>query len=229
MNKKLIVLICRIILMIILFTTIGFFIYAEAKISADNKPEATTAVTTEATTEITTAATTEATTEQPTTEATTQATTEEVTTEATTEAVSEATTEAAPAVDHAKPAQSIQPAEPATEAETVIATVTDAETEAETATEAEAETALTYAGYYTLTAYEWTGNPCADGQYPQTGLTAASNDPALWHRWIYIEGYGNYYVHDRGGMARSVIDLYMGDADACIQFGRRGADVYLID
>jgi 3D (Asp-Asp-Asp) domain-containing protein len=86
-----------------------------------------------------------------------------------------------------------------------------------------------YAGTFELTAYEWTGNPCADGVYPEVNYTAACNDPALCHRWIYIEGYGIYYVHDTGGMASNVIDIYMGDYDSCIQFGRRSANIYFVD
>lgn len=86
-----------------------------------------------------------------------------------------------------------------------------------------------YAGCYELTAYIETGSPCADGVYPQVGYTVACNDPALWHKWIRIEGYGNYYVHDTGGMASDVIDIFMGSYDEAIQFGRRTAEVYIID
>jgi 3D (Asp-Asp-Asp) domain-containing protein len=86
-----------------------------------------------------------------------------------------------------------------------------------------------YAGTYELTAYIETGNPCADGVYPQVGHTAACNDPSLWHKWIEIEGYGVYYVHDTGGMASNVIDLFVGSYDEAIQFGRREAEVYIIE
>lgn len=86
-----------------------------------------------------------------------------------------------------------------------------------------------YMGEYELTAYIATGNPCADGVYPQVNYTVASNDPSLWHKWIRIEGYGDYYVHDTGGMATNVIDIFMGSYDEAIQFGRRKAEVYIID
>ena len=46
-----------------------------------------------------------------------------------------------------------------------------------------------YIGTYELTAYTHTGNNCADGVYPCAGVTAASNDPKLWHKTIRIEGY----------------------------------------
>lgn len=83
-------------------------------------------------------------------------------------------------------------------------------------------------GFYELTAYEWTGNPCANGNYPTAGYTVACNSLPLGTR-IYIEGYGEYTVEDRGGMADNVIDIYMGDYDSCIQFGRRTATVSIID
>lgn len=86
----------------------------------------------------------------------------------------------------------------------------------------------TYLGWYELTAYEWTGSPCANGNYPTAGYTVACNSLALGTR-IYIEGYGEYVVEDRGGMAGNVIDIYMGDYNSCIQFGRQGANVYIID
>lgn len=87
----------------------------------------------------------------------------------------------------------------------------------------------TCVGTFQLTAYTWTGNPCADGVYPSSGYTAACNDSRLWHHWVYIEGYGTYYIHDTGGMASNVIDIYMDSYDSCIQFGRRSATVYIVD
>lgn len=92
------------------------------------------------------------------------------------------------------------------------------------------EDTKTYVGNYQLTAYIATGNPCADGAYPQTGYTVACNDPNLWHKWIYIEGYGTYYVHDTGGMPSNyIIDIFMGSYSEAIQFGRRSADVYIVN
>lgn len=99
----------------------------------------------------------------------------------------------------------------------------------ESAPEPSSPDGMTYYGGKELTAYEYTGNPCADGNWPQTGYTCASNDPNLWGKDIYIEGLGTYHVHDTGGMASSVIDIYMGDVEACYQFGRQYGDVYIID
>ena len=80
-----------------------------------------------------------------------------------------------------------------------------------------------------LTAYEWTGSPCADGVYPETNHTAACNDPNLWHKWILIEGVGIHYVHDTGGMSSNVIDIYKGDVSSCLAFGHQTGEVYIID
>ena len=85
-----------------------------------------------------------------------------------------------------------------------------------------------FVGTYELTAYEWTGNPCANGNYPTVGYTVACNSLPLGTR-ILIEGYGEYVVEDTGGMGGGVIDIYMGDYDTCIQFGRRSANVYIIE
>ena len=83
-------------------------------------------------------------------------------------------------------------------------------------------------GVYELTAYAWTGNPCANGNFPTCGYTVACNSLPMGTR-IYIEGYGNYVVEDRGGMSSNVIDIYMGDTGTCIQFGRRTANVYVLE
>ena len=84
-------------------------------------------------------------------------------------------------------------------------------------------------GCYELTAYIATGSPCADGAYPQVGYTVACNDKRLWHKWVEIEGYGTYYVHDTGGMASNVIDIFVGSYDEAIQFGRRSANIYITE
>lgn len=76
-----------------------------------------------------------------------------------------------------------------------------------------------YAGTFELTAYEWTGQPMANGQYPYYGA-CASNYFALG-TVLYIEGYGTFTVCDRGGMPNNVIDIYLGDPDACWEFGRK--------
>ena len=87
-----------------------------------------------------------------------------------------------------------------------------------------------YVGTYELTAYTHTGNNCADGVYPCAGVTVASNDPKLWHKTIRIEGYGDFYVHDTGGMSNNVIDIFMDSYNECIQFGRKkDVKVYILE
>ena len=83
-------------------------------------------------------------------------------------------------------------------------------------------------GMFELTAYEWTGEPCANGEYPVPGYTVASNWFPLGTR-IYIEGIGERVVTDTGGMSNNVIDIYMGDPETCIQFGRQMGNVYVIE
>lgn len=87
---------------------------------------------------------------------------------------------------------------------------------------------MTYVGYYELTAYEETGYCCANGNYPTLGYTVACNSIPLGTR-IYIEGYGEYTVEDRGGMGGNVVDIYLGDPYACKLFGRQGANIYIIN
>lgn len=92
----------------------------------------------------------------------------------------------------------------------------------------------TFYATYQCTAYKSTGNACADGVYPCEGVTVASNDPNLWNKVIEISGTGTewdglYYVHDRGGMANNVIDIFIDDYSECIQFGRRSADIYIVE
>lgn len=87
---------------------------------------------------------------------------------------------------------------------------------------------MTYLGDYRLTAYEWTGNPCANGNYPTEGYTIASNTLPIGTR-VYIEGIGERTVEDTGGMSGGTIDVYLGDPSACVQFGVQNAAVYVIE
>ncbi len=75
------------------------------------------------------------------------------------------------------------------------------------------------------------GSTTSMGIYPTAGRTVACNFLPLGTR-IYIEGYGEYVVEDRGGMGGNVIDIYMGEQpndDVCNAFGRkRNVTVYVI-
>jgi 3D (Asp-Asp-Asp) domain-containing protein len=124
------------------------------------------------------------------------------------------------------------PSEPQEDTEEIVQASEATETTAfkEEATEEPVEGSggeLEYAGIFELTAYTWTGNPCANGNYPTAGHTVASNYFPLGTR-IYIEGMGEYVVEDIGGMATNVIDVYIEGSDNCKQFGRRQAGIYIV-
>lgn len=81
-------------------------------------------------------------------------------------------------------------------------------------------------GCYELTAYTWTGNTMANGEWPYVGAVACNSIPL--GTVIEIEGYGRFKVCDTGGMGNNVVDIYMNSYDECIQFGRRTANVYIV-
>lgn len=91
-----------------------------------------------------------------------------------------------------------------------------------------AENQKTMIGTFQLTAYVATGNPCASGVYPTPNHTVACNSLPLGTK-IYIDGLGEYTVEDTGGMGYGVIDVFVSDYSTAIQFGRRSADVYIIE
>lgn len=86
-----------------------------------------------------------------------------------------------------------------------------------------------YLGKWEITAYQWTGFPCANGSYPAVGYTIACNSLPFGTK-VYIDGIGERVVEDRGGAYHpdKWIDLYLGDYDSCINFGIQYLDVYLI-
>lgn len=94
----------------------------------------------------------------------------------------------------------------------------------------EAASNLVYLGTFEMTAYEWTGNPCANGNYPTQGYTVACNSLPLGTQ-VYIDGYGYYVVEDRGASwhGDNWMDMYLGDVDACYQWGIKYLDVYLVE
>ena len=96
--------------------------------------------------------------------------------------------------------------------------------------ESSSENGLIYLGVYEVTAYEWTGNPCANGNYPTEGYTVACNS-LPFGTVVYIEGIGYRTVEDRGADWHSStwIDLYLGDENACYAFGRQYLNVYIVE
>lgn len=91
------------------------------------------------------------------------------------------------------------------------------------------EEELEYLGTFEMTAYEWTGNPCANGNYPEVGYTVACNSLPLGTT-VYIEGVGYRVVEDRGAdwHGSNWMDLYLGDVDSCYEWGVRSVDVYIV-
>ena len=102
-------------------------------------------------------------------------------------------------------------------------------TEPEEIAEESPEEELEYLGTFEMTAYEWTGNPCANGNYPEVGYTVACNSLPLGTT-VYIEGVGYRVVEDRGAEwhGSNWMDLYLGDVDSCYEWGVRSVDVYVV-
>ena len=98
---------------------------------------------------------------------------------------------------------------------------------AETYVESSSDGSMTYMGTWCISAYEWTGNTCANGNYPTEWYTCAFNS-APRGATIYIEGLG-YFVNEDYCGTPSRLDIYLGDPGACIQFGLQYHDVYIVN
>lgn len=94
--------------------------------------------------------------------------------------------------------------------EVEIVTTEEVTTEEVVYEEPAAPSGMTYIGTYYITGYVASGNPCKDESMPVVGWTAASNDPNLWGKTIHIEGLGDRYIHDTGGMGLGTIDVFVG-------------------
>lgn len=110
-----------------------------------------------------------------------------------------------------------------------IAVYAEEAPEEEEITVSEEVPAMEYLGTFQATAYEWTGNPCANGEYPTEGYTIACNSLPLGTE-VYIEGIGYRVVEDRGAgwHGSDWLDLYMGDEASCYAWGVRPVDVYIV-
>ena len=115
------------------------------------------------------------------------------------------------------------------EPESVVYAEVEEVIEPEEIAEESPEEELEYLGTFEMTAYEWTGNPCANGNYPEVGYTVACNSLPLGTT-VYIEGVGYRVVEDRGAEWHSSnwMDLYLGDVDSCYQWGIRSVEVYIV-
>ena len=115
------------------------------------------------------------------------------------------------------------------EPESVVYAEAEEVIEPEEIAEESPEEELEYLGTFEMTAYEWTGNPCANGNYPEVGYTVACNSLPLGTT-VYIEGIGYRVVEDRGAdwHGSNWMDLYLGDVDSCYEWGVRSVDVYIV-
>lgn len=115
------------------------------------------------------------------------------------------------------------------EPESVVYAEAEEVIEPEEIVEESSEEELEYLGTFEMTAYEWTGNPCANGRYPTEGYTVACNSLPLGTT-VYIEGVGYRVVEDRGAdwHGSNWMDLYLGDVDSCYEWGVRSVDVYVV-
>lgn len=115
------------------------------------------------------------------------------------------------------------------EPESVVYAEAEEVIEPEEIAEESPEEELEYLGTFEMTAYEWTGNPCANGNYPEVGYTVACNSLPLGTT-VYIEGVGYRVVEDRGAEWHGDwwMDLYLGDVDSCYAWGVRSVDVYIV-
>lgn len=82
-------------------------------------------------------------------------------------------------------------------------------------------------GVWDITAYTWTGNPCANGEYPYEGVCAVNGLP--FGTVIYVDGWGYLTVADRGGMDGWYdVDIYLDSEAACWEYGRRAKEVWIV-
>lgn len=88
---------------------------------------------------------------------------------------------------------------------------------------------MEYIGTWLTTAYGATGSPCANGQYPEVGVTIAHNTLPMGTK-LYIEDVGVRIVEDRGPtwLGSEWCDIYLGETGACIQYGEQMHKVYLV-
>lgn len=99
--------------------------------------------------------------------------------------------------------------------------------QAEQPQETSSNNGMTYMGCWEISAYEETGNCCANGNYPTVWYTCAFNE-APRGATIYIDGLG-YFVNEDYCGTPGRLDIYLGDYDACIQFGIQYYDVYIVN
>ena len=99
--------------------------------------------------------------------------------------------------------------------------------EVESAPESSSPEGMTYLGCWEVSAYEWSDQPCANGNWPTVWYTCAFNY-APRNATLYVDGLG-YFVNEDYCGTDSRLDIFLGDYDTCIQFGTSYHDVYLVN
>lgn len=89
---------------------------------------------------------------------------------------------------------------------------------------------MKHMGKWRITAYAYTGSPCANGNFPTAGYTVACNSLPFGTE-IYIDGVGFRTVEDRGPswLGSEWCDLYLGNTEDCIQWGNQYREVYVVE
>ena len=89
---------------------------------------------------------------------------------------------------------------------------------------------MEYLGEWHITAYAYTGSPCANGRYPTEGYTVACNALPFGTE-IYIDGVGFRTVEDTddGSMGLQWCDVYMTNVSDCIQWGSQYRRVWKVE
>lgn len=84
-------------------------------------------------------------------------------------------------------------------------------------------------GTWRITAYTWTGYPCANGNYPSDGYTIACNSLDFGEQ-VFIDGIGLRTVEDRGPswLGSEWCDVYMNSYSGCVQWGSQQRRVWRI-
>lgn len=105
----------------------------------------------------------------------------------------------------------------------------------DTVSEAEVnEPEMEYLGDFTVTGYcscydcckQWSGSPCADGNWPVEGYTCAMGG-VDFGTVLYIDGVGYRTVHDRG-TEYGWVDLYFESHQSALDWGQQVRSVWVV-
>lgn len=95
----------------------------------------------------------------------------------------------------------------------------------EVAAEDSAVDGMTYMGTWEISAYEWSDQPCANGNWPTVMHTCAFNE-VPFGTTVYVDGLG-YFVNEDICGTPGRLDIFLGDIGDCKQFGIQHHDVYI--